>query len=554
MSRSSYDRYLTVFSPEGRLYQVEYAFKAISGAGVTAVSVRGKDTAVVITQRKVPVRVTSSALSTLLYQLHAPVEYSYRLQDKLLDPETITHLFQITPTIGCVMTGLIADARAQVQRTRSEAASFRYKYGYEITADALAKRMANINQVYTQRAGMRPLGIYCGGAWTDDLTDVADVAAAMILIGPDDERGPQVFKLDPAGYFVGFKATAAGQKQTEATNFLEKRWKTMEADKTVLDRAGTIELAIECLSSVCATDFKANEIEIGISSTSPDEPAPGGKTMGGQGLFRQMSEEERGEWLVRVGEKDYTSAGPSVTSELEKARRSAELSRDRMYAERTKRSRTALLYTTGTIILALGVTYAAVPLYRAFCSATGFAGVPTTDPARFSPDRLYTTPDSEKRKRITVHFEATSADTLPWTFEPQQRSVKVLPGETALAFYTAKNTGDKDLIGIATYNMTPEKVAPFFAKVECFCFEEQKIRAGEEVDLPVFFFIDRDILDEPQLDAIDNVVLSYTFFKARRNDRGHAVPDASEEAIQKSQGFENYELAKQAHKLVPPPS
>jgi 20S proteasome subunit alpha 1 len=112
---------------------------------------------------------------------------------------------------------------------------------------------------------------------------------------------------------------------------LEKRWKTMEADKTVLDRAGTIEvshpcaprmlrhslcippssaspltpqLAIECLSSVCATDFKANEIEIGISSTSPDEPAPGGKTMGGQGLFRQMSEEERGEWLVRVGEKD----------------------------------------------------------------------------------------------------------------------------------------------------------------------------------------------------------------------------------------------------------
>lgn len=66
----------------------------------------------------------------------------------------------------------------------------------------------------------------------------------------------------------------------------------------------TLQLAIECLSSVCATDFKANEIEIGISSTSPDEPAPGGKTMGGEGLFRQMSEEERGEWLVRVGEKD----------------------------------------------------------------------------------------------------------------------------------------------------------------------------------------------------------------------------------------------------------
>ncbi|WVF71935.1 hypothetical protein IAT40_006745 [Kwoniella sp. CBS 6097] len=256
MSRSSYDRYLTIFSPEGRLYQVEYAFKAISSAGVTAVAVRGKDTAVVITQRKVP--------------------------DKLLDPETITHLFQITPTIGCVMTGLIADARAQVQRTRSEAAQFRYKYGYEITPEALAKRMANINQVYTQRAGMRPLGI------------------SMILIGPDDERGAQVFKLDPAGYFTGYKATASGQKQTEATNYLEKRWKTMESDKTTLDRAATIELAIECLSSVCATDFKATEIEIGISSTSADETHVDGQ----EGRFRQMDEEERNEWLVRVGEKD----------------------------------------------------------------------------------------------------------------------------------------------------------------------------------------------------------------------------------------------------------
>ncbi|KAL7424229.1 Proteasome subunit YC7alpha/Y8 (protease yscE subunit 7) [Cryptotrichosporon argae] len=259
MSRSSYDRYLTIFSPEGRLYQVEYAFKAITGAGITAVAVRGKDTSVVITQRKVP--------------------------DKLLDPETITHIFQITPTIGCVMTGRIADARAQVQRTRSEAADFRYKFGYEITPDALAKRMANINQVYTQRAGMRPLGI------------------SMILIGPDDERGPQVFKLDPAGYYVGYKATAAGQKQTEATNFLEKRWKTLETSKADLDRAAVIETAIECLSNVCATDFKSSEIEIGISSTAADEPGPDGG-LGGTGRFRVMGDEERGEWLVRVGEKD----------------------------------------------------------------------------------------------------------------------------------------------------------------------------------------------------------------------------------------------------------
>lgn len=82
-----------------------------------------------------------------------------------------------------------------------------------------------------------------------------------------------------------------------------------------------------------------------------------------------------------------------------------------------------------------------------------------TDRSRFLPDRLYADPETT-RKRITVHFEATPSDALPWTFAPVTRSVKVLPGETALAFYTAKNNSDKDLIGIATYNMTPEKVCP----------------------------------------------------------------------------------------------
>ncbi|TFK56277.1 20S proteasome subunit [Heliocybe sulcata] len=263
MSRTSYDRYLTVFSPEGRLYQVEYAFKAISGSGHTAIAVRGKDTAVVITQKKVP--------------------------DKLLDASTVTHLFSITPTIGCVMTGLIADARAQISRARSEAADFRYKYGYEITPDALARRLANINQVYTQRAAMRPLGI------------------SMILIGNDPELGPQCFKLDPAGYFVGFHATSAGQKQQEAMNHLEKKWKKLDGGKgadepaqagKTLGRAEVVEIAIEAISTVHATDFKAGEVEIGIVSDAEEESP---KT---RGQWRVMEEAEVERHLLAYAEKD----------------------------------------------------------------------------------------------------------------------------------------------------------------------------------------------------------------------------------------------------------
>ncbi|TNY21193.1 proteasome subunit alpha type-6, partial [Rhodotorula diobovata] len=165
-----------------------------------------------------------------------------------------------------------ADARSQVQRAQSEASQFRYKYGYDITPDLLAKRIANINQVYTQRAAMRPLGI------------------SMIIVGYDPQLGPQIFKLDPAGYYVGFHATSAGVKQQEATNVLEKAFK-----KGALDRLETrddvVEYALRTLGQVLSTDLKKGEVEVGVAEETKVE---------GRGL----TTDEIDAALQRLGERD----------------------------------------------------------------------------------------------------------------------------------------------------------------------------------------------------------------------------------------------------------
>ncbi|KAJ3836986.1 cytochrome c oxidase assembly protein CtaG/Cox11, domain-containing protein [Lentinula raphanica] len=250
-------------------------------------------------------------------------------------------------------------------------------------------------------------------------------------------------------------------------------------------------------------------------------------------------------------------------------------SREEMYAVRARKNRSLLMYTGAVIITFLGLTYAAVPLYRLFCSATGFAGTPSTrtqatsgpefpewmpewlktllSPStavedRFAPSRLIAIDpaDDPKSRRFKVTFTSSTSTALPWTFKPAQHHVYVLPGESSLAFYTAKNNSKDDIIGVATYNVTPDRIAPYFSKIECFCFDEQKLLSSETVDMPLLFFIDKDVLEDPSCRNVEDVVLSYTFFKARRNQQGQLEPDAPEDVVQKSLGFESYELAKKA--------
>lgn len=175
-----------------------------------------------------------------------------------------------------------------------------------------------------------------------------------------------------------------------------------------------------------------------------------------------------------------------------------------------KKNLTASYYFASIGIFFLSLGFSTVPLYRALCQRTGFGGIPITDSRKFSADKLVPV---NNKKRIKVKFSGQSSLLLPWKFIPVQKEIHVVPGETALAFFRAKNMSDEAVTGMATYLVVPEQVAPYFNKIQCFCFEQQKLDPGEEIDMPVFFFIDPDFVTDPSVNQVDDVVLHYSFFK-----------------------------------------
>lgn len=200
----------------------------------------------------------------------------------------------------------------------------------------------------------------------------------------------------------------------------------------------------------------------------------------------------------------------------------------RLEQEREKQRKynmqTTTNYATSLGIFFLALAFAAVPLYRALCQRTGWGGVPITDGSRFTKDKVIPV---DTNKKIRVSFTCQSSGILPWKFTPLQREVYLVPGETALAFYRAKNMSNEDIIGMATYSVSPEQAAGYFNKIQCFCFEEQRLAAGEEVDMPVFFFIDPDFAKDPSIRTIDDIVLHYSFFRAAYTDGELAAMPAS---------------------------
>mmetsp|Transcript_6313 Transcript_6313/g.10410 ORF Transcript_6313/g.10410 Transcript_6313/m.10410 type:complete len:269 (-) Transcript_6313:171-977(-) len=267
MSRNmQYDRHITIFSPEGKLYQIEYAFKAIRLPGDTTIGVRGLDTVCLITTKKVP--------------------------DKLVDASSVSRMYRITPSVGCCVTGRLPDARALIYKCRQIAAEFQFDNGYEIPVRHLANELANYNQLFTQHAYKRVPGV------------------SLLFCSVDDEIGPRLYMVDPAGACYGYHAIASGSKEQEGMSTLEKMMKEkreeqQEAEKKTDDKEKekkpvklnlktekeTVEFAIEALQKVLGVDFKSNQVEVAVVSQN--------KTR-----FRVLGEKEIDQYLTSISEKD----------------------------------------------------------------------------------------------------------------------------------------------------------------------------------------------------------------------------------------------------------
>jgi cytochrome c oxidase assembly protein subunit 11 len=183
-----------------------------------------------------------------------------------------------------------------------------------------------------------------------------------------------------------------------------------------------------------------------------------------------------------------------------------------------RRNRRTAAVACSVILAMAGLTAASVPLYDLFCRVTGFGGTP-----RIAAEGSQGA--AADAQTVTVRFNADTGADLPWRFRPLQRSLTVPVGEETLAFYEAVNRGDRPVVGRAVYNVTPFKIGGYFAKVHCFCFEEQTLQPGERVEMPVSFYVDPAMLDDPDTGEVRQITLSYTFFVDREaTAKLHAAP------------------------------
>jgi cytochrome c oxidase assembly protein subunit 11 len=182
----------------------------------------------------------------------------------------------------------------------------------------------------------------------------------------------------------------------------------------------------------------------------------------------------------------------------------------------------AVAFACGAFVAVMvGVSFAAVPLYSWFCRTTGFGG--TTQVAKAAPAQI-------SGRTITVRFDSNVAPGLPWSFEPERRTVDVRLGEVVTVYYAVRNESARVTRGQAGYNVTPPTTGAYFEKINCFCFTEQTLQPGEKRDMAVVFYVDPKLAGDAEEDTVSNITLSYTFFPVRVPERPVAESANSEKS------------------------
>jgi cytochrome c oxidase assembly protein subunit 11 len=176
----------------------------------------------------------------------------------------------------------------------------------------------------------------------------------------------------------------------------------------------------------------------------------------------------------------------------------------------------------GVAVTMLSLSFAAVPFYDWFCRVTGYAG--TVSVADNGADAVL-------EQTVIVRFDASLDAGMPWEFKPQQRQMVVRIGETNLAFYEAYNPTDHVVAGTASYNVMPDQSGGYFTKIDCFCFTEQVLQPGERAIMPVSFYVDPSIMDDPEAKLIREITLSYTFYETPLPQEQAALAPAAAKSI-----------------------
>jgi cytochrome c oxidase assembly protein subunit 11 len=187
-----------------------------------------------------------------------------------------------------------------------------------------------------------------------------------------------------------------------------------------------------------------------------------------------------------------------------------------------RNTRTGLM-AAGLAVAMVGAAYASVPLYRLFCQVTGFGGTPMV--------RTEATAPATTGKPMRVRFDGNVRGGLPWTFTPTERVVDLPSGERRITWYRATNTSSEPVTGVATYNVSPTAAGAYFAKIQCFCFNEQTLQPGESVEMPVVFYVDPAIADDPDAAKIEEITLSYSFFPVEKRTQPAGIRATGEARI-----------------------